>query len=696
MKKTLLLAILASISLGAAANLNGDGYYRAQNAFTKRYAYLLDDKGSFSISTSSADVGALELYLGFTKASSDPATVFYLDNVPSAGSPSYYNISGQGTSIYGFLGEYVKILAAKEYDGQQAYYIYASKNGLTKYLGDRREDPTVEKGLSSVDVTGDRRLWYVHPMDAAGDESYFGIAPTLTAGGKYYYPLFASFPFSAYSQGMKFYTVVKVDPDCGAVVIKEITGTVPAAVPVIVECSNPLATDNRLNIGISGETADVSGNMLKGVYFDNSSVTHYNQTPYDVKSMRMLDVVNGELKFVQAADLDFLPRNMAYLALPSAEMQGVGSYSLMTEEDYNAYMAGAATRIPEGYYRMKNVSTGGYAALTSPECSLSDGMPVGALTLSSDLLDVQTDPATVMWMSSPEGSAGIFDRCIDVQGTCFRDVFGSDVKFVDAGESRGEESYYANVSGWYLGGNRANAGKAVAASSPAGDESRWLLKPVDDTDSDNYFCVSPSLNAGGKYYYPLYAGFPMAAKSNGMRFLIVEGVEADNKVAILREAEGVIPAGTPVIVECVSTKGTDNKIVVGAEGPEADVDGNMLSGEYFGEKDYDSTSMRVLAVKNGKLVFESAPSGAIQRNRAYLQLNDEGHFSISRLELMTREEYEQKYTGVETVGASATVDVYGVDGRLVRGGISRGEVSSLGAGLYILRSGNATEKILVK
>lgn len=80
MKKILLLAIVAFSALSSLAELSGNGYYRLQNALTKRYTYLMDNKGSVDVATSSADVGALELYTGFLRASSDPATVFYLEN----------------------------------------------------------------------------------------------------------------------------------------------------------------------------------------------------------------------------------------------------------------------------------------------------------------------------------------------------------------------------------------------------------------------------------------------------------------------------------------------------------------------------------------------------------------------------------------------------------------------------------------
>ncbi|MDE7420584.1 MAG: hypothetical protein K2N35_10280 [Muribaculaceae bacterium] len=337
MKKFLLSAAIALLALPAFADLQGDGYYRVQNAITKRYAYLLDNKGSFDSGTTSADVQALELYLDFLKAESDPSTIFYINKVDVSGSKISYNIGGQGTSIYGFLGEYVKIMKMKSVDGMQGYHIYASKSTLTKYLGDKRSNPDAEKGLSSIDVTDERRLWYIHSVDAESSDSYFGVLPTLTANGKYYYPMYAGFPYDAKSEGMKFYTITKINSmhKEPAVALKEIKGVIPAGTPVIIECSHPLPTDNRLNVGATGNAADLTGNMLKGVYFNNDNGFHTNHLEYNKKTMRILTVKNGNLVF-DVADIDYLPRNQAYLQLTDASQYGVGCYKVVSEDEYDS------------------------------------------------------------------------------------------------------------------------------------------------------------------------------------------------------------------------------------------------------------------------------------------------------------------------------------------------------------------------
>lgn len=333
MKKILLSAAIALSALSAFAELGDDGYYRVQNAVTKRYAYLLDDKGKFDPATTSADVLALDLFSDFKLSSSDPSTVFYINKVNVAGSNRSYNIAGQGTSLYKFLSEYMKIQPGKKINDQQAYYAYASKSGFTKYLGDLELDLSEKRGYPSVDAKGDNRLWYIHPVDASKDDAYFGIAPSQTAGGKYYYPLYAGFPFSAYSEGVKFYIVYEVNPYAGVVALKEAKGVIPAGTPVIVECSHPLPSDNRLDIGSNGAAANVGGNLLKGVYFDNPMNTHYNRKAYDKKTMRVLTVKDGKLTF-GVGNYDFLPRNQAYLQLTNADQYNISNYEILFEDDY--------------------------------------------------------------------------------------------------------------------------------------------------------------------------------------------------------------------------------------------------------------------------------------------------------------------------------------------------------------------------
>ncbi|MDE7096516.1 MAG: hypothetical protein K2O47_03390, partial [Muribaculaceae bacterium] len=131
---------------------------------------------------------------------------------------------------------------------------------------------------------------------------------------------------------------------------------------------------------------------------------------------------------------------------------------------------------------------------------------------------------------------------------------------------------------------------------------------------------------------------------------------------------------------------------------------NLLKGVCFDNNDvihynrtpFDKKSMRVLTVKNGKLVFGEGNYDFVPRNQAYLQLTDVSQYNTSDFVVMTEEEYKKEFSAVETIPVSVPVDVYGLDGRLIKSGIFKDDVSSLGKGLYIIRYGEVSEKLIVR
>lgn len=638
MKKLLLGSIGVFAAFTAMADLNGDGFYRLQNGLTKRYIYMLDDKGKVDVQTSSADVGALNLYLGFTKASTDPSTVFYIENH----SGNEYNVGGQGTDLYSFLGSYLKILKGKKIDGQQGYLAYASKQGMTKYLGDIRSDMSAEKGYPSVDAEGDCRYWYIHPMTTT-DENYLGVAPTLTAGGKYYHTLYAGFPMGAYSEGVKFYVVSRVEPAYGVAVISEVTGKIPAGTPVIVECANPLATDNRLTVNPDGGDANIPNNYLAGTYFNNDDPVHYNRTPYDKTNMRSLAVVDGKLAFVKG-NYDFLPRNEAVLKLPDADCASVDQYKVMTEAEFNEYVSVIGDVVPDGYYRIQNAGTQRYAYMLDNNGTATDA---AALQLYSGLLKASSDPASVMYAYRP-ANGSVFGRNISSQSADTKDLLGGQLSLSIASDAPGNVTYYIATDAGRLGDTATFGEKGRMEVGVSGNAAAWKFNVISN-DGDNHFGVAPTVTAGGKYYHPFMAGFNVAAYSEGVKFYTVTKIDSDLGVVVLNPVEGVIPAGTPVIVECENPLATGNRLTVGATGNAADVSGNLLTAVYYDISEsghnnstaYNATVMRSLTSVNGKLAFAAADFASVPRNQAYIALTTEEQKKVAQYSVMTLEDYNE-------------------------------------------------------
>lgn len=330
MKKILLLSLGLSVASTVMADLNGAGYYRVENYVTKRYISVIDNRGRIDVGSTSADLQAIRLDRSFERMSSDAASVLYIQPVGSE-----YNFSTQGTSVYNIINHYVSIDVNGSSGGQKLYMAYGRYNGATRYLGDQTGATSLEYGKMSINCRGDYRKWFILPVTADGD-NYFGALPTVSAtSGDFqgmYAPLYASFPMSPYSDGVRIYTVDKVSDYSGMVTVKELTGVVPSNTPLIVKCAGETSSDNRMNVG--GTASAVTPNAaLKGVFFNCSISGHINRVEYDAATMRVLGTcADGSLGFV-TADIDYIPANTVYLTVAAGSPD---EYKIVDEETFAA------------------------------------------------------------------------------------------------------------------------------------------------------------------------------------------------------------------------------------------------------------------------------------------------------------------------------------------------------------------------
>jgi len=330
--KLLLLATVCTLS--AHAQLNGDGYYRAQSSEQGRYIRVIDNRGSVNISTTDADMEALRTRAGFENVVSDPSSIIYIKKMNKG-----YDFQSQGTGSYQIISYEVLLNDM----GDNKYWCSASKAGMTKYLADQLIDYEklnlqVELGYITEeqkqerlnnghlvtniasDYEGGKYLdWNILPVkDAEG--FYFGLQPNIASGDSYYQTFYAAFPFTFLSEGMSAWYVSKVNEATGKVIIKEVTGGVPKSTPVIIKCASQSAASNKLNVGASTSgTAD--GNLLTGVYFCNPDAgpTHTNVVAYDANTMRVLGTAaDGSLAFVKDNNLKYIPANTAYITVSAS------------------------------------------------------------------------------------------------------------------------------------------------------------------------------------------------------------------------------------------------------------------------------------------------------------------------------------------------------------------------------------------
>lgn len=278
MKKRLFLLLLGCATmLGAQAQLNGAGYYRVKNVTSGRYISLSDNQSrGVDFNSCTADCGAMQTSKIMDNIYSDPGSIFYLDHISGVS----YNVVGQGTSLHDIINYYIYISPVGSY-----YKIYQEQKGQRITLSDFDD---VEEDESYVATTGGKTTWYITPLNTT--DNYIGVKPTISVGDKHYAAVFAGYPYTL-GTGMKAYYINKVIENEGVVIIKELTGTIPAKTPVLIECSSTDISKNQITPVLNSDAVP-SDNVAKGVYFclgDRWSA-HYNSTKFDPATMRVLSL----------------------------------------------------------------------------------------------------------------------------------------------------------------------------------------------------------------------------------------------------------------------------------------------------------------------------------------------------------------------------------------------------------------------
>lgn len=359
MKRLIFLLISGITAIPILAQLNGDGYYRLQN--TSKYGRFL------TISNNKVDDGTKEAIKGGNEGSvyglktindavSDPSSIIYISKENSTTSNNAYNIQAQGINPLGFLKNNGAELCIYPDSKKGGYFIYGNKGSITLFLVDNNGSDGYIK-VARKNAYPEYQNWNVKPVD--GTTEYLGIAPdpNIKVGDKYYTTIYASFPFQL-GEGMKAYYVGegKLDNGTPYAELKEINSKVPAATPVIIECSSLEPADNKVTLlSRSVAPAAISGNQLKGVFFcyvmmdvmkkgkenSNSEAEQIkNVTEYVPKTMRVLGLVNGKLGLINASDNDlfvtdkgrYIKANKAYFPIDESVAEATANGILLLDK----------------------------------------------------------------------------------------------------------------------------------------------------------------------------------------------------------------------------------------------------------------------------------------------------------------------------------------------------------------------------
>ena len=321
-------------TLPVLAQLNGTGFYRFRNAArpteyismtNDRFNYwnIIDDAGGGTdITNDAAQQRAVKCSVCYLQNDihmvEDPdiidlASVIYVQKKNTDDSSDEYNLIGQGTSLltlttgtYSITFIFIPITAyfrnlyvsLKAVSGEGTNTLYTASmplkaEGLELFgdagdLGDRYfvdEGGKFDTDVSSV-ASQTKAKWYIEPVD------HFNVQPEVEYNGKYYTTLKVPFAVNLSGSVEKAYAISAISG--GVIAYREITGTIPAGTPVLLQCSSPNAADCRIiplgtpvftapqetahtsTTGVPAATdviAPTSDNLLIGTYYCNTDGT---------------------------------------------------------------------------------------------------------------------------------------------------------------------------------------------------------------------------------------------------------------------------------------------------------------------------------------------------------------------------------------------------------------------------------------
>lgn len=351
--------------------------------------------------------------------------------------------------------------------------------------------------------------------------------------------------------------------------------------------------------------------------------------------------------------------------------------------------------LEDGYYRVSNLTTERYAYVTDNTGSIqvqAVTADMGAIRLLKDHSKTLSDPASVIYIKNIGESTGGKYYDLQAQGTGVYEMINYYVYAAWV-----YDSYQVYAEGKYLVDSNTGTGDEGRMDIKSGDKKgskKWKVTKI-DSSTDEYFGITPSVSVQNRYFHPFFADFGFSLNGEGMKVWLVK--EVNKNAVVIAPFEGsVVPAQTPVIIECGSSKVSSNKIDLVFD-TVATNQANALSGVFFNNAirnnrvAFDSSSMRVLGVmsdgKLGYVLSKDTPDSEtglqyLGANQSYLPVESG---LPDEIPVMTESEYESWIAASVSSVATADrkVEVYSLSGKSL-GAVSQSEISCLPAGIYIV------------
>ena len=362
MKKTILSLIAAAFAIPTFAQYNGEGFYRIKNIGpANRYISIANNKIEESAKNAEPQAGmAQEISVWSLRTIKDPicdpGSILYI-----SGTTSNLSLEAQGLRTKDLIGKYqIQASGSSLWSEAKGVQVYLVDN----YEAGTKEDAEVRIVTNKIrSQAGSYAGWEFIKIN--NQNEYFGVAPEIKIGDKYYTTLYTFFAYEL-TDGMKAYYVDQhLDKslykyaEVPVAELIEISGQVPAGTPVILECTSQKPSDNILKPLTSSSTKiDNNKNELSGNRFcfyslfagkEKTSTEYWNELRNVVEyesSMRVLGVdKNGKLALVPAAKdqlewtdkttKGYLPANIAYFTKTTG-LDATESLQLVDQEEFKA------------------------------------------------------------------------------------------------------------------------------------------------------------------------------------------------------------------------------------------------------------------------------------------------------------------------------------------------------------------------
>lgn len=414
MKKTILTCLIAMMALPMLAQYGGPGFYRIQNCGEAgRYISVQNDKVSeesknISLSSGKAVNTAIEALQLVKSREGNAGTILYI-----TGNTSGFTIEAQGMNTQKLLNDLNKGELKLQMSNQSE--LFTTYQGMQIDLIDYCYDyPVKRDGFSGVATLNYIRQleseykvyakWEFKKID--NENEFFGVDPNegIKIGNKYFTTLFTSFAYQL-SEGMKAYyidqhnySITIAEPIAE---LKEIAdGKVPAATPVIIECSSNDVANNKVTL-LNDDLSPISGNQLKGRVFcyvpgEKEDQSMKNALEFNKNTMRVLglkdikrgeqgEIIDAKLALVSEANNNHnntqalfkghIPANKAYLPISSSDAAATTNGITLLQPDEYAIAASISTVTSEDSFNKNGIYS--LTGIKIKEESSTENLPSG-------------------------------------------------------------------------------------------------------------------------------------------------------------------------------------------------------------------------------------------------------------------------------------------------------------------------------